>query len=467
MSSRYEELLQKILNDEDVAAYEPQSRTEAYLKACALCKCEGLPEPQSRSDALLMALAEKMSAGGGGSGGGGESGDDEKWIDDGKTHFYITLDTDGRKDMKIYFQPASTDAPITVDWGDGSAPETKTISRGSATSMTHTYQELGDYIITVDSTVNNIQLGESTGSMYNAFGYMYNGSLKYCAECKPVKRIEISSRFYNMSAFRNCYSLSSVKFANSSRGVEDFAFQNCYSLSNIILPEGLPSVGTNAFENCSGLKTINLPKGLTTIKSSAFKGCQGLTNINIPESVTSIGLGAFTNCVGLTNINLPKGLTKINSSTFDNCQGLTNISIPEGVTSIAGFSSCYSLTNINIPSSVTEISGHAFKNCYSLANISIPEGVTKIYWNTFYNCASLENISIPSSVTSIDQEAFYNCCNMKYYDFSKHTSVPSLLATSAFKNIPNNCEIRVPSALYDQWKTATNWSTYASKIVAV
>ena len=56
---------------------------------------------------------------------------------------------------------------------------------------------------------------------------------------------------------------------------------------------------------------------------------------------------------------------------------------------------------------------------------------------------------------------------MKYYDFSTHTSVPTLSNTNAFTDIPADCEIRVPAALYDSWKSATNWSTYASKIVGV
>jgi hypothetical protein len=54
---------------------------------------------------------------------------------------------------------------------------------------------------------------------------------------------------------------------------------------------------------------------------------------------------------------------------------------------------------------------------------------------------------------------------MAFYDFSKHESVPTLEATSAFKSIPSDCKIVVPDALYDEWIAATNWSTYAANIV--
>jgi hypothetical protein len=56
---------------------------------------------------------------------------------------------------------------------------------------------------------------------------------------------------------------------------------------------------------------------------------------------------------------------------------------------------------------------------------------------------------------------------MAMYDFTSHTSVPTLSNTDAFSGIPSDCVIKVPVALYDEWSTATNWSTYASQIVAV
>jgi hypothetical protein len=56
---------------------------------------------------------------------------------------------------------------------------------------------------------------------------------------------------------------------------------------------------------------------------------------------------------------------------------------------------------------------------------------------------------------------------MKFYDFSKHTAVPTLAATNSLNKIPADCEIRVPAALVDEWKAATNWSTYADYIVGV
>ena len=168
-------------------------------------------------------------------------------------------------------------------------------------------------------------------------------------------------------------------------------------------------------------------------------------------------------------VEIGNGVTSIGSHAFSSCYSLTNVVIPEGVTSIgsSSFYNCYSLTNVVIPDGVTAIGCSAFSSCYSLTNVVIPEGVTSIGSGAFYGCYSLTNVVIPGSVTSIGSTAFYYCYGIAFYDFSNHTAVPTLSSADAFNGIPADCEIRVPAALYDEWIAATNWSTYASQIVAV
>lgn len=68
------------------------------------------------------------------------------------------------------------------------------------------------------------------------------------------------------------------------------------------------------------------------------------------------------------------------------------------------------------------------------------------------------------SVTSIDNYAFEHNYSLIKYDFSKHTSVPTLTYTSAFTDINSICKIIVPDSLYDSWIAASDWSTYANYI---
>lgn len=128
---------------------------------------------------------------------------------------------------------------------------------------------------------------------------------------------------------------------------------------------------------------------------------------------------------------------------------------------------CNMLQEVYIGDGVTSISNSAFSNCYSLASITIPDGVTYIGNYAFQFCYSLASITIPTGVTSIGNNAFSDCHGMRYYDFSAFASVPKLSNTNAFNKIPSDCQMLIPSALYDKWRTDTIWATYASYMVAV
>ena len=102
-----------------------------------------------------------------------------------------------------------------------------------------------------------------------------------------------------------------------------------------------------------------------------------------------------------------------------------------------------------------------------LQEVYIGGGVTSIGTNAFNNCCSLASITIPTGVTSIGSNAFQSCYGMRYYDFSACTAIPALSNTNAFNGIPPDCQMLIPSSLYNNWKAATNWATYASKMVSV
>ena len=196
----------------------------------------------------------------------------------------------------------------------------------------------------------------------------------------------------------------------------------------------------------NAVQRIEIGDGVTSISDIAFYGCYSLASITIPDGVTSIGEVAFNDCYSLASITIPNSVTSISVYMFYNCYSLASITIPDGVTSIGEF---------------------AFYNCYSLASITITDGVTSIGNNAFRYCYSLASATIPNSVTSIGSSAFQNCYGVRYYDFTHHTAVPTLSNTNAFSGIAADCEIRVPAALVDEWKAATNWATYADKIVGV
>ena len=213
------------------------------------------------------------------------------------------------------------------------------------------------------------------------------------------------------------------------------------SISNCVMG----STENNGRVYCNMLKEVYVGKNVTTIGSYVFKNCCSLASVTIPDGVTSIGSYAFYNCYSLAIVTIPDGVTSIKNNAFYSCYSLTSVTIPDGVTSIGNFT---------------------FYNCYSLASVTIPSGVASISNSIFYNCYSLAIVTIPDGVTSIDDNAFGYCYGMRYYDFSASTAVPTLSNTNSFRKIPSDCQMLIPSALYDAWSTATNWVQYASYMVA-
>lgn len=185
------------------------------------------------------------------------------------------------------------------------------------------------------------------------------------------------------------------------------------------------------------------------------------------NGVTKIGGYAFFGCYKLMSVTIPSGVRSIGSNAFSGCSVLSSITIPNSVTQILinAFDSCIGLTSITIPDSVTNIGTGAFRGCSKLTSITIPAGVTSIATYIFQNCSALTSITIPDGVTSIGDSAFRNCSNCLIFDFSNHTSVPTLANVNAFTGTNANKKIVVPDDLYDSWKAANNWNSSTNGIV--
>lgn len=137
----------------------------------------------------------------------------------------------------------------------------------------------------------------------------------------------------------------------------------------------------------------------------------------------------------------------------------------DGTMGFYGSSSSNQYSAILRYSSDSDTRNYVYQN--SVQKIEIGSNVTSISNYAFSYCYSLASITIPDSVTSISDYAFSYCYGVAFYDFSSHTSVPTLSNTNVFAKIAADYQIRVPASLVDTWKAATNWSTYADHIVGV
>ena len=124
------------------------------------------------------------------------------------------------------------------------------------------------------------------------------------------------------SAFRDCYSLTSVTIPNSVTSIECDAFESTPWLENY--SNDFVIVGNGCLIKYKGKDSyVSIPDSVTSIGDCAFYGCSSLTSVTIPISVTSIGDNAFYNCKNLTSINIPDLVTSIGDWAFYDCKNLT------------------------------------------------------------------------------------------------------------------------------------------------
>ena len=124
-----------------------------------------------------------------------------------------------------------------------------------------------------------------------------------------------------------------------------------------------------------------------------------------------------------------------------------------------------SITEIS-SSSVTSIGGSAFQDCSSLTTAVFPVATT-IGGSAFQDCSSLTTADFPVA-TSIGNSAFRTCKKLK--SLLLRGNNVCTLNKNVFVSTPISSGtgyIYVPSSLIEQYKAATNWSTYAAQFRAL
>lgn len=200
-------------------------------------------------------------------------------------------------------------------------------------------------------------------------------------------------------------------------------------------------------------------EGATQIRARAFQGCGNLISAEIPRSVLSFGSYMFHECGSLERICLK------DMSVW--CEHEFNMSDSPTKNGVDLYLNNELLTDLSVPDTVTSIGNYAFYKYTKLVNVTIADSVTEIKSYAFSGCENVVKVTMPSRLERIGNSAFASCKGCLEYDFSRATRVPSLFALNVFTTRNANVVFKVPSALYDEWITTTNWTSVAENTVAV
>ena len=285
-------------------------------------------------------------------------------------------------------------------------------------------------------------------------------------------------------AFRGCSSLTSVTIPDSVTTIGEMAFYSCEILTSVTIPDSVTIIGDSAFQYCKSLTSVTIGDSVTTIGDSAFRYCENLKKVYCNAIVSpSIGDVVFSNNASGRRIYVYEECVDLYKSAWSsyadsiytngqNCPNTTTIieyTTSDGNTITSSKLPIISNTYENgvgklvVLGNLSQIPSSAFYDCRSLTSVTIPDSVTTIGDSAFNYCISLTSVTIPDSVTTIGDSAFRKCTSLTSV-YCKATTPPAL-GSYVFNINGSGRKIYVPAGSVETYKSATNWSEYASAIV--
>lgn len=209
-------------------------------------------------------------------------------------------------------------------------------------------------------------------------------------------------------------------------------------------------------EQCAAVSSIG----------TVFSGNTEITKFSEFKYFSNSKLGrSFYGCSNLQKIDL-SNCTYIGAECFGNCTSLSDIVSMEKVTYIGDYetfsntkSLCIDLNLPNLESFAGSFTGSGITNIISLGKI------TSIYWTGIFGntCPNLKTAILPSTLIEIGSNLFAYNTNMEWVKVMAEKA-PLLDNSDAFISSGIQYPIYVPDASLNSYKSATNWSRYASRI---
>ena len=184
------------------------------------------------------------------------------------------------------------------------------------------------------------------------------------------------------------------------------------------------------------------------------------------DRVDSIGYGTFYDNKNLTKISAPK-VTSIGGYAFYKCTSLESIDATL-LKSAGTYAFSYTkLSKIDFPVLET-ITTYTFSDITVPTTVCLPS-LTSAANSSFRNSKGITSVDF-AIASKVDNLAFYFCNGLETLILRKADKICTLQNTNALSStkIANGTGyIYVPRALLEDYKTATNWSSFASQFRAI
>ena len=329
--------------------------------------------------------------------------------------------------------------------------------------------------------------------------------------CTSLKSVDLSTvTTIGRTCFSGCSSLTSVKWGKID-AIPERCFEYCAGLEEFSAPN-VTYVANSAFEGCSSLRKVELPL-VSTLEREVFYNCSSLQTLSLPSLKTIVG--SYSNNKIFTGSAIQEAsfetLEYVQYGLFEGVKTLVSVDLPSAKTIGAlAFDDCTQLTSVNMPV-VTEVQRFAFNNCGALTSLSVEE-VTRIE-DCAFQASGLQSVYAPklkvllgkafnqskalkSFVSEVLEEIDttdntygpFAGCPVEVIDLStvrtisgqnsilhgiqraaavifRSNTPPSLETANNLYTSNAGVKFYVPDDAVEAYKTAENWSAYASKIL--
>ncbi|MBO5424033.1 MAG: leucine-rich repeat domain-containing protein [Lachnospiraceae bacterium] len=309
-----------------------------------------------------------------------------------------------------------------------------------------------------------VSLGAGIFGQAMSYYYGYDYDSKYVVS--SILRINFPKdlEILNANSFSSFNRICgpAIKFPNKLRTINDnasdyyyatfYGDSSMFSEETLPLPDSLINIpGVTLKTICNALSYQGISLDYIPTESNNIAYYIKSSNTEITDLVISEGcLGVVQTPSNITSIQLPSTITSLPPGSLSRKTSLTSITFAETVTA-------------------TEISASfcAYSSNSAFTDIVIPEGIETINESAFEYCTALQNITLPSTIKFIDYNAFYEGYNTSLTKVIKikAQTPPRLYSTRSIVYSTNNLlKIIVPQGCLDKYKTASNWSSFASKM---
>lgn len=349
------------------------------------------------------------------------------------------------------------------------ADKIESISGGGEWPVTATFSP-ADAMIPCDITIDDF-----TGFNNISYAFQYNSN---------VRKI-ITNNFPGGNMATGMFSYSGLEEAEITSDVTKLTgtFSTAKKLQKIKFPTTPLATASNPFNGCTAVQEIIVPSmdwwanSYTGTGASTYPNYNSLTN-NV--TLKDYDGNELTNAIikdndtghyaRLTISSISHGgiQSSMDNYMFNYSRFIADVSIPSTIKTIGTYAFAYANFQghtLTIPDTVTSLGGYCFQSAGNLDRLDLPSSLTSLPGSCFAN-TKIKHVYVPDSVTSIGTSC-WNGAGSNEDRVAVHftrTTPPTL--TSASNMFSTYTDVYVPAELVNTYKTATNWSTHASKIKA-